>query len=289
MFKQLERDFKNNEPEKPQLEEFNFSLYNSSIILDSLSNDKLSDGELYKVIEMNYSFILHTIYENKDVNYINKFIDARFVNMFTQVISKIQLSEIEKMYCNSLCYDFMNIPQTDEYLKSLFLTMARTVNRDLLPRLLALNIPEDVCLYLCVARNSTLDESLNVRRLNNIIIKSSLKIMSEQVIVKIYESLFNNISALFQATLLDVYSQEQLNNISNEAGEIYSIISLAVLDLLHVMPTPAILSVLRNYAQTYNTIGGYVRFSMYSISVEDYGRIVYATEQLKIQELIIVP
>lgn len=292
MIKELEKEFRKYKPEKPDLEEFNFSLYNSSIILDSLSNDKLSDNELYKVVETNYGFILQTIFEDKDINYINLFANTRFLNIFNQVICKIPngLTELQKMYCNSISYDYFSLPShNDQYLTSLFLTLGRNVNKDLLSKLLILGIPEDTCIYLLIARNSSLDESLNVRRLNNIIIRSDSKIMTEQTVVKIYESLFNSMSILFQATMLDAYSQEALNSISQDAGIIYSTISLAVLDLLQIMPSSSIATVLRNYANLYNTVGGMVRFSIYSIAVSDYFRILQVADTLKAQELIIVP
>lgn len=271
-------------PELVNVDIVNSPLINT-VFRDRIQNiDKMTDRELYNLLKNSYETLFSDIFIKNDIQYLNMFTNSRFLNMITQIMGEVQISYINRIYCNKIVYDYLAYDNSDEYIKSLMLNFSRVVNRDIIPIIVGIGIPENIATELVIARYSSMKELVNVKRLNFVITSSLIDIMTEQTIVFIYEKLFNKMTPLFEGIMFDVYECE-----TEESEEIYSRISLAVLDILNGMTSADIRKVLISYSSDYTMlfVDNGVRFSMNSLSY-DFERINNIVEQLK-QENIYLP
>lgn len=290
LMKDIEKDENNVKKENEELmEPVNFlensSIFHPELLKQKLINiDQMSDKEAFELIKKNYDSILSDTFVNQDIDILNLFKNERFLILMIQVMSSLtSISHSNRVYCNKIAYDYLTLSDTKEEIKNLMFTLSKTVNKDIIPLLLGLQLPNDLAAYLALARFSSLKETINIRRLNLIMMTSSIEIMTEQNIVWIYEKLFDNITILFEAIMFDVYE-----DINSSMSEIYSRISLAVLDILDNMPMHSIQKVLMSYIGDYNALYNThnVRFSMRSLS-NDYQRINYVVSMLMQQNIYI--
>lgn len=297
IFKDVIKDIKQNNPYvKPNYVNVNIlqnPVFNLQVLREKLMNiNNLTDQQLYDLITNSYDNILSDIFVNSSPEmqeqYLNIFIHPRFLTILNQVMYKVHLSYDNRIYCNKIIYDYLTMGNGDQYTKDLLLALAKTVNRDIIPNLVGLGLSEDFATTLAISRFSSKKELVNIKRLNFAICSSSPEIMTEQMIVYIYEKLIGNFTFLFEGTMFDICDY---NTVTEDFAEIYSTISLAILTILNNMPSEKIRTVLVSYTGDYNSImntNHCVRFSMQSLSM-DYYRIVQVVEYLRIVENIYVP
>lgn len=251
--------------------------------------DSIQDRELFALIKSCYENLLNDIVKEEFRSYINLFTNIRFLTIFIQVMNTVKLPYHSRIHCNKIAYDYLTITRRDPYIEQLLYSLSRTVNRDVIPGLLGIGLPEDLASYMVLARFSSTKELINVKRLNHIIVTSPIHLMTEQTIVWIYEKLFDRVTPLFEGVMFDVVDT---NELTEEQQEIYSTISLAALLILNNMPSPDIRKVLISYvgdymAMYYQPGKKCVRFSVDTLS-SDYKRILDVVELLK-RENIYVP
>lgn len=297
IFKDIIKEIKQDNPYvKPKYVNVNIlqnPVFNLQVLKDMLMNiNNLTDQQLYDLIMGSYDNILSDIFVNSSPDiqkhYLSIFIQPRFLTILNQVMYKVQLSYDNRIYCNKIIYDYITMGNGDQYTKDLLLALAKTVNRDIIPSLIGLGLSEDFATTLAISRFSSKKELVNIKRLNFAICSSDPNIMTEQMIVYIYEKLINNFTFLFEGTMFDLCDY---NTVTEEFAEIYSMVSLAVLAILNNMPTDKIRAVLVSYTGDYHSImntNHCVRFSMQSLSM-DYYRIIQVVEYLKSVENIYVP
>lgn len=253
--------------------------------------DDMTDKELYSLIKTFYKPILEDIFIKDDKTYLEIISSSRFLSVFIQVINSVTLDSLEVTYCNKLSYDYLTmVNKSDDYIKSLYFSLSKTVNRNVINSLLGLKIEEELAAYLALARYSSTKEFINVRRLNHLLI-SQVPAVHAQTIVYIYEKLFDSITPLFEGIMFDRYEEDTLDNINACASDTYSNISLAIITILEGLPTDIITRVLSTYAGSYNisSANSEVRFPIRSISVGDYPRIISVVDFLEKNEMVIVP
>lgn len=276
--------------EKIYLNLSNNVLINPGVLPTKLSNiDNLTDRDLYELINNSYNILLNDTVVNDNKYYLSLFTNSRFLSIFIQVTSSVIMNHTNRVFCNRIAYDYLTSTDPDPYIVQLFYTLSKMVNRDVIPQLIGIGLSEDLASYMALTRYSTQKEMVNVKRLNFIIIQSPKELMTEQRIVWIYEKLFDRFTPLFEGTMFDIYSD--IDHYTEDMEEIYSIISLAILDIMNEMASADIRKVLISYSGDYNfryRKGERTsRFSMQSLA-EDFYRINQVVEAL-VQENIIVP
>jgi len=270
-------------------------IFNIQVLYDKLSNiDKVSDKELYSLLKIGYKDLLKDIFNKDTPLYLTLLTNSKFITIFIQVLSSEILDYDCKVYCNKIAYDYLTLSENkDKYIQQLYYTLSKVVNRGIIPGLLGLGIQEDLASYIALARYSSLKEMINVERVNFIIISSSKEhVMAEQMIVWIYEKLFDRVTPLFEGVMFDILTEDDEDNYTDNMLETYSTISLAVLDIMNNLPSQDIRKVLISYVGDYELVyrkpnQKTTRFSMDSLST-DYSRINQAIEDLKL-ETIYVP
>lgn len=273
------------------------SLYDNPLINKDLlkSNlhrlDTMSDAEIYDIVKNAYGNIFQDMIDTKSSSeYLVAFTNAKFINCLIQVMRGINtISFNDRVCCNKIVYDYFTSDNNDEQIKKLLYALSKVSNKDIIPSLLSLGLPEDLSCRLALARYSSLKEDINVKRVNFIIACSIAELMTRQMIVNILCTLFSNIIPIFIGTMFDRYVEEDW--MSEDVMEIYSTTSLAVLDLLNELPTDKIRKVLISYNGDFELLkssnSNYCRFSMRSLS-DDFMRINYVIQLLE-REGIYVP
>lgn len=258
---------------------------------DKLSSN-LTDKELYDVVKEYYYKILNIIFESTDKDtkrfYVDLFTNAKFIQALTQAMYTVTPDDTSKKRLNKMCYDYLFISKDDsnEYVKGLLLSLAKTINRDKIPLLCAIPLPEDLSSMIALARYSSEKEIVNVKRLNRVLMDQPADLITEQMVVDIYQTLFDHVLPLFTGVMLDV---ESPSNISTNALEIYGIITLAALDIMNELPIVDIKKGLSLFDEdrTIQYSDRPIRINLESISQYDYPRILTAIDQLRNDEITI--
>lgn len=256
--------------------------------------DSKSDEELYKILGISYQSLLNIDFINKGAHRIQiarAFTNIRFVSALCNVISSQsqQLTGLQKIACNKLIYDYftMTTGKNDRIINLLY-NLGWTINRESIVGLYGKGIDQNTLTYLAVARYSTTDNMLAVKRVNVVIMNQPMSVMTEQIIVNIYEELFNeNLTSLFNGIMFD--SWDNIVEMDDDQDEIYGTITLALLDIVNEMPMQMIVQLMMAYAQSkqYCHPNENSRFDIHSIS-QDYLRILQAIELVE-RDGIMVP
>lgn len=257
-------------------------MLNPSILWNKLSNiDTLDDKELFDILKGYYEMILNEIFVSKDQKFVNLFTNPKFISAMTQVLYNIQLPDTQKRRLNKMAYDYLALKtDKDDYIQSLLMGMCKTVNRDIIPKLCGIGLPESIAALLAMARFSSDKDIYNVRRLNRILMNQPEEMMTEQMIVNIYLALFDHILPLFEGVMLDVVSPQTM---SPSQAEIYGLISLAILDLMNELPTLSIKQGILKFIEDKNILypDSHIRFNLEACSANDYPKFLTAIDMLK--------
>lgn len=243
-------------------------------IIDNGTLNNYSDQELYDLLSNNLRGLLLNIFERKDQRYIKMIISDRFLRILIQVVNNIEIDYMNMVYLNKLCYDYLTLDDESKnnIISDLIYHLAKITNKKYIPVLIGLGIPEKISCYIVLSRFSTNNEFVNVKRMNFVIMTANID-FTEQMIVDVYQNLFDRVTQLFEATMLDVFDMNE-EWYTEDIDERYSLITLAVLDILNSLPSDAIKRVLDDYRLVYHTsyLGCDTRCDLRCLS-EDYVRI----------------
>lgn len=261
-------------------------ILNPQLLWNKLSDiENIEDSELYKILSNYLERILDEIFTNKNTKFISLFTTPKFISVLTQVLYNITLTDSQRKKLNKMAYDYLiKKSDKDDYVSSLLSVMAKVVNRDIIPVLCGLGIPESVAAMLAMARYSNEKEIINVRRLNRILMQQPPENISEQLIIDIYCKLFDHMLALFEGVMLDVVSPQVMS--SGEA-EIYGLITLATLDIFEALPMETLKYGLTLFEQDKRVVypDYHVRINLESCSPQDYPRLIAAIDALKLNDI----
>lgn len=255
---------------------------NGSLLDDMINNGTInnySDEELFILLSNNLRKVLLNIFEKKNQKYIKIIISDRFLRVLIQVVNNIEIDYMNKIYLNNLCYDYITLDDKykNDTISDMIYHLAKITNKKYIPLLIGAGIPEKIACYIVLFRFSSNDEFVNIIRMNFAILNANCN-LTEQMIVDIYQNLFERVSQLFEATMLDVIDT---TGYTEEIDERYSLITLSVLDILNSLPSDAIRRVLDDYVQLYHIsyIGMKTRCDLRCLS-SDYERIRIIAEDM---------
>lgn len=259
------------QPQNQVLPDFN-QLNRDSFKLAIPSIPTMDTHSLTVLIKNNIDIISNDILR-EDPNYGTLLRDTNFISAFIRAINSIPINYTTQIACNKITYDYFTSDNPDPVIKQQYLNMSRVVNREVINRLISIGLDENTACNLALSRYSSGNEKTNVKRLNFAIYHRDPNIMTEQMIVWIYEKLFTRISDLFQATMFEVYTSQQHDDFGENFNEVYGVAGNAVLDILNNMESDKIRKVLIGYSEHWEYLGRpAVRFSLRALS-EDYSRI----------------
>lgn len=255
--------------------------------------DSMNDKDIFILVQDYYETILNIIFDSNETSlkrfFIDLFTNAKFVLALTQAMYTITPSDISKKRLNKMCYDYLVISKHDEsesYISGLLMSLAKTINRDKIPLLCTVPLSEDLASMIALSRYSSEKEVINVKRLNRVLMNQPSDSLTEQKIVDIYLTLFDHVLPLFTGVMLDVQSP---SNMSQDAMEIYGLITLAALDILNELPMTDIKKglILFDEDRYIQYSDKPIRINLESITSSDYPRILSAIDSLKAEGVII--
>lgn len=272
-----------------------------------ISDAPVSDEELYNIIHQSYKDVLRCIVDLNIHDYLQYCTTPKFITVLQQILQSLKdVDHDTRRYCNNIAYDYITMPpecKTSEYstVADMMMKLSQIVNKETIRRLISIGLTEEIAGYIALSRYSTSNESTNIMRVNFILCMNVQsyynlnhdkdKVNAEQLIVNIFQELYDHLSILFESTMFDVYDMEA-EWMTDNTMEMYGIISMAVLDILNTMPLELIETVLKNYSTDYIAVKEKkngscpTRFSMRSLS-EDFSRINLVVESLRNQGVYI--
>ena len=245
-----------------------------------LDLDSIMDYDLTNLIKTCIDQICSDIL-NQDNFYITLIQNHKFLDSFTKAISSIPIDNTRRLCVNKLTYDYLTLADKgDEYVKHKFVNLCAMINKVAINRLIDLGIDKSTAINMAMSRYSSMSEVVNVKRLNFVICNKDTEIMTEQMIIYIYEKLFNRITPLFEGAMFEYYTDEEADTLGDSFMTIYSAVSLAVLTILNNMTSIDIKKVLTGYSGKWFFEGKpMVRFSLHALS-GDFDRINAVVDSL---------
>lgn len=279
-----------NPPQQPQrfmpsFEGMNKNNFKTKIVL----MDTLSDNDIMILIRDNVDTIVDDILGN-DKFYSQLLLNKRFVTIFSRVMCSIPIDYFKRVCCNKVFYDYRcTVENIDEDLWNIFFNLSKTVNGPAVQQLMTLELDEKLACTLAMCRYSSTKEKINAERLNFVIEQQDPNLMKEQMIIWIYEKLFDSVTDLFVAIMLEAYSEEDQSQLGENFMEVYGEVGLAILTILNNMPLNSIRQILMSYYSEWEFSGKYeVRFSLRSLSA-DYSRISQVVHVLLNEDFYKIP
>lgn len=230
------------------------------------------ENEIQKYFKDHFSTILREVFENNDANLKALLIRPDNIVNFTVAIQSLnEISVVDREYINRLVYGYFSQKshENDANLKPTYINLSKIVNREVVSRL-SVYVLADLAALLAMARFSTTDTNKATKRVNSVLIQQDPSFLTEQKIVDVYLCLYDRITPLFVGVMSDYRNPKQMGNATSEN---WSMIDLAVLDILENMPTEEIAKVMKSFIDTFKM--GYIKqpkFSMDSINTADYPR-----------------
>lgn len=257
-----------------------FNSLNKNAFKNSLSTIlDMDEHHIAVIVKNNIDEIASDIISG-NIPYIEIFSNSNFINGFIRAIGSIPIDHNVRLACNKLTYDYFTSDNAIADIKQKYLHISRAVNRQEINKLMSLGIDENTACNLALCRYSSNNEPTNVKRLNFALYHKDPNIMTEQMIVWIYEKLFDRISPLFYGVMFEVYSSQEEQDFGENFMEIYGTVSLACLDILNNMTSENIAIVINSYIKDWEYSGKpRVRFSLNSLS-GDYSRISRVVENI---------
>lgn len=253
-----------------------FNINVNALFEDIKNMQNMNDSQMRDLVLNSYMTILELVTRTNENPYfaygiISVFSNERYVNTLINVLQSNKLDYDHKIYLNHIIYNYRSYKEynKDSLISKLHMQLANVVNADILPKLYSSGLNRELLDYLAVCKYSTTDQKLSVMRVNLEIFKYSEKLELQNV-VDIYQYLFaDGVGNLFNSVMLDVYSVDELNNATPIQRDNYSLMGLAVLELVNNMPSLAIRTILRNFISI--SAGRTIRFPL-NLSA-DYWRI----------------
>ena len=211
--------------------------------------------------------------------YMRKLVTPEFLSTCKDVISSIPMTSNRKIALNYLAYSYFFSPAPNPDVVALIMDIGYIINRDYANILMDLGngLTKNDATRICIARFSSTDEKLNVHRMNYILYMINPEVMNQQMVVWVFEALFNQVRYLFVASMF-----EDLTMLNGGCFEdTFSNVSLALLTIVNNMMLTDINYLINLFLDEWEYHGRQeVRFSLRSLS-GDFSRIRSVIESME--------
>lgn len=261
----------------------NFSAFNSDHFFNQIKFiDRMDENSIILLIKNHIDVIVErTLSDDTSMGSILS--HPKFVNAYYKAMKMIPIDYDRRLFCNKLTYEYSIIDNYDKEILKKFREISSYVNADIVRKLTNKGVPIRAANDLVTCRYSSRRENVNIQRLNFNMCKYSSETFNEQMIIWVYEILFDRIGELFITSMLEVYSEEEMDDLALDFRDIYGNVSLAILTILNNMPSTSIREIILKYIDRY--VAWYrvkhelPRFTLRSLSY-DYERISRVVDKL---------
>lgn len=233
---------------------------------------ELPDNYAYLLVKKEFSNILSDYFKNDDI-FSDIKNSSQFVVALTQVCQELSLTLEERVHCNTLIYDTLpNI--NSSYMKKLYLFLGSIVNQNIVNSLITnCGLTKVLATFLAITRKSSLNDHINITKLNFTIMSTSPNIMTVQTIIDIYSVLFEykyNIKDLFLLLSKETFVYTSKDSwITSSIISVSNNISIACLSLVDSLDISYIEEIMLEYYESLESIDfddKQIRFKFNSIN-----------------------
>ena len=252
--------------------------------------DKMNEKDRYNFIKSNVDFIANQVI-NGTCKYNRKLVDPLFLNTLKEVLRTMPVTAIRRLFINQLAYSYQFYKGATESISLLLLDTTRLVNQPYIGILQSIGLTEDQSAKLALSRFSSSDEIVNVNRLNYTIYLIGHRVMTEQMIILVYEKLFDQMRYLFVGTMMETKGSMVPPDGHDEDDfyETFSTASLALLTMVNNMTSVDIDRLLRIFMDYWNANHKpTTRFSLRALS-GDFGRVRTIVETITEKQGLWIP
>ena len=252
--------------------------------------DKMNEKDRYNFIKSNVDFIANQVI-NGTCKYNRKLVDPLFLNTLKEVLRTMPVTAIRRLFINQLAYSYQFYKGATESISLLLLDTTRLVNQPYIGILQSIGLTEDQSAKLALSRFSSSDEIVNVNRLNYTIYLIGHRVMTEQMIIWVYEKLFDQMRYLFVGSMMETKGSMVPPDGHDEDDfyETFSTASLALLTMVNNMTSTDIDRLLRIFMDYWNANHKpTTRFSLRALS-GDFGRVRTIVETITEKQGLWIP
>lgn len=243
----------------------NFILNNITQLLTSAVDKNPNSLKIISDRDFLYAILLLMNESNPNYNILKEKFTKEYINRFNRVYRAYMINPAKNAIFNLDTADLMY-------------RIALKLNRDTVNKIVTKDLVESNALWIVINRYSSTDERRNIRRAVRAMQHIDRNIMDEDMIVKIFSKLFQDqLTNLFCAIMTDRFDEFDDYNESI----VYSSVNIAILKILNTMDYDEIKDILILYARELNESGIKGRFSLDTISPDDYGKIVEAKDEIE--------
>lgn len=243
----------------------NFILNNITQLLTSAVDKNPNSLKIISDRDFLYTILLLMNESNPNYNILKEKFTKEYINRFNRVYRAYMINPAKNAIFNLDTADLMY-------------RIALKLNRDTVNKIVTKDLVESNALWIVINRYSSTDERRNIRRAVRAMQHIDRNIMDEDMIVKIFSKLFQDqLTNLFCAVMTDRFDEFDDYNESI----VYSSVNIAILKILNTMDYDEIKDILILYARELNESGIKGRFSLDTISPDDYGKIVEAKDEIE--------
>ena len=235
----------------PMASPFKTVEYQLSTIVEKIKDiDNLNEEEIKQIIIRQYPTILNydlflSVPETRNAA-LELFTNKRFLVLFFDVVGLLDLSESQKICINKLVYDYYSLPEKDNEICELLLSISYVTNNRLVIRLSAI-LGVNGARILSMVANSSFRIDKKVHRINTFIIRCGIK-LSVQNVVDIYLTIFDRFKDLFINSMLESIEHLSIEDQSNDIiRSNFNTISTALYTILDSMVSKDVEQILLNY------------------------------------------
>lgn len=198
-------------------------------------------------------------------NMTNLNLTKEYINRFNRVYRAYMINPAKNAIFSQECANLMY-------------TIALKYNREVVNEIVTKDLVESNALWIVINRYSSTDERRNIRRAVRAMQHIDRNIMDENMITRIFTKLFKDqLTNLFCAVMTDRFDEFDDYN----EQYVYSAVNIAILRILNTMDYDEIKDILMLYGNELKESGTLGRFSLNSISPDDYRKVVDAKDEVE--------
>ena len=198
-----------------------------------------------------------------DITNLN--LTKEYINRFNRVYRAYMINPANNAIFNQECANLMY-------------KIAFKYNQEVVNSIITKDLVESNALWIVINRYSSTDERRNIRRAVRAMQHINRNIMDEDMIIRIFTKLFKDqLTNLFCAVMTDRF--DEFDDYNEEY--VYSAVNIAILRILNTMDYDEIKDILMLYGNELKESGTKGRFSLNSISPDDYRKVVDAKDEVE--------
>ncbi len=219
----------------------------SQFLINMIANiTNKSDNEITLFIQKYHTaFLNYSLFTESDLSRSSMqrlFTNAKFLNLFFNMIGKLNLDQFEIGFLNRIVYDYWSLPEKDNDVYNILLQISSYINNNMIIKLSSkMGVNEAKILAMIAA--STNKDDIKVHRINRFLVNCDNPVFNEQSMIDIMFFLYEKFLYPIIYTLLETKSC----CISEDNFPQYYKLLNAIITILLSMPSDKITTVLTEY------------------------------------------